>query len=101
MVELIVVVCLSVLVIGVLGTVAVALTWALRSALQQGQEITEKFAMLTMTTSEHYRDIRSREIDAMVAEAATVAAAAESKKRQAMVEPTIMTGTGDTPPGGW
>lgn len=85
--------------------VAVALVWALRSALAQGQEITEKFAHLTMTTSEHYREIRTREIDAVVAEAdakRTAAKVAEAASlRPDLLPGHTMRGDDSLQPVGW
>ena len=72
----------------------IATNAALREALAEAHD-------RLLTTSEHYREIRSQEIDALVAEAAAAKAEADAKKQVTNNEHTIIPGADVNPPGGW
>lgn len=86
----------------VLTLVAWKLATALGAANERVLEQNERLSGLVMTTSEHYRDIRTKEIDAVVAEAEADRVNSRVRQATAVADNTVRVGEGaDAPPGGW
>lgn len=103
--ELIVISVFSAVVLFALCLLAWKLASVLGKAFGDFREITERFANLTMTTSEHYREIRTKDIDAAVSDARARQAEAEARatlaSRQIPVPERVETMTGAPEGAAW
>lgn len=85
----------------VLTLVAWRLTTTIKGSNERVLEQNERFSALVMTTSEHYRDIRTKEIDAVVAEAEADRISAATRAAVKAADNTVRVEEAGGPPGGW